>query len=158
LQAETLRRPQRPGKPARVTAFLETLQQFTLGNRRKTPGIFPMLQQALKTSSRLRGSNVPQQHPSLKGKNIGGCDKTVEDGDILWKEQEKPGKTEDNTHHRDTEPNQLLLTVVTCSDTLYTKPWSRAFDTVGWRSSSAQDRKPEFSLSMRKGFACSSLL
>ncbi len=35
LQAETLRRPQRPGKPARVTAFLETLQQFTLGNRRK---------------------------------------------------------------------------------------------------------------------------
>src|SRR5215471_8252356 len=32
LQAETLRRPQRPGKPARVTAFLETLQQFTLGN------------------------------------------------------------------------------------------------------------------------------
>ena len=35
FQAETLRRPQRPGKPARVTAFLETLQQFTLGNRRK---------------------------------------------------------------------------------------------------------------------------
>jgi hypothetical protein len=26
LEAETLRRPQRPGKPARVTAFLETLQ------------------------------------------------------------------------------------------------------------------------------------
>jgi hypothetical protein len=37
FQAETLRRPQRPGKPARVTAFLETLQQSTLGDRRKPP-------------------------------------------------------------------------------------------------------------------------
>jgi hypothetical protein len=35
LETETMRRPQRPGKPARVAAFLETLQQFTLGNRWK---------------------------------------------------------------------------------------------------------------------------
>jgi hypothetical protein len=104
FQAETLRRPQRPGKPARVTAFLETLQQFTLGNRQKTPGIFPMPLQALKTSSRLRVGNVPDCDSLLKRKNVPGCDKTVEDVNNLWKVQEKPdGKEKNKFHHRGAE-------------------------------------------------------
>jgi len=93
FQAETLRRPQRPGKPARVTAFLETLQQSTLGEPQETTGIFTMHQQALKTHSRLRESNVPDHESLLKNKVIRSCDKTVEDVNNLWKAQENLDQT-----------------------------------------------------------------
>ena len=49
-----------------------------------------MLQQALKTWSRLRESTVPEYKRGLKKKVSRACDKTVEDVNNLWKVQEKP--------------------------------------------------------------------
>ena len=79
----------------------------------ETPDIFPMLQQALKTSSRLRGSNVPDCECWLKNKIDRTCDKTVDDVDILWKVQEKPGRNRRQRppqRHKGTEnAPQILL-------------------------------------------------
>jgi hypothetical protein len=73
--------------PTRMTHFQETLRQFTLENRRKTPALLQSV--AFKTSHVCTGDTVLQEQSRRNKKSLLDCGQTVEDGTSLWKAQEK---------------------------------------------------------------------
>jgi hypothetical protein len=89
LWADSLRRPQRPGNPVRLSAISGTSQQFTLENCRGDPLVLHDVPARRSRHSRLRECNVPQPPRALKRKLRLLCAETVEDQELLWKAQEK---------------------------------------------------------------------
>lgn len=98
LQAETLRRPQRPGKPARVTAFLETLQQFTLGNRRKPLASFRCSSRRLRLDRACVSAMCPIANVGSRTKSAGVVTKLWTMSIICGKYRKNRMEIKNNTH------------------------------------------------------------
>lgn len=84
-EADPLRRPQRPGKPARVCTLSGTLPAIHPRELPGTVSAFTMHLAKRLELSRLRESNVPQDEVLLKRKLYWFCAEAVEDREMLWK-------------------------------------------------------------------------
>jgi len=87
-----LRRPQRPGIHYASNAFWETLRQFTLENRRKPLVCHNAFGRALRTSHASNANTLREVGSVRKKKLTRHCAEAVQDGNFLWKAQEKRGK------------------------------------------------------------------
>lgn len=86
----------------------ETLQQFTLENRRKTAGSSAILAALLRHPTYALASTLLEAKHRCNKKLQPGCAEAVEDENSLWKAKEKTGKTAADSSRRQLKPGEVL--------------------------------------------------